>query len=70
MKVYDLVRIDIKSNNKDSTFTKYYSANWSKQIYMIESISKPRDTFSNPTYFINNTFQSRNKLQKINILNK
>ena len=70
LKVYDLVRIDIKSNNKDSTFTKYYSANWSKEIYMIESISKLRDTFSNPTYFINNTFQSRNKLQKINILNK
>ena len=70
LKVYDLVRIDIKSNNKDSTFTKYYNANWSKEIYMIESISKPSDTFSNPTYFINNTFQSRNKLQKINILNK
>ena len=50
--LYDLCRLDIKSNNKDTTFTKYYSANWSKEIFMIESISKPLLVYLKYLFFV------------------
>lgn len=65
----DVVRIELKRNAPNSVFTKYYTQNWSNELYVVERVKRATKV-SEPFYMVNGVYHGRNKLQKVPILNR
>ena len=68
----DFVRLLIKNRVKE-TFTKFYTANWSKELFQINQINNSYSRFEQPTYIIKDPIvthpnQRRNELQRVDVI--
>lgn len=65
----DLVRMQIKLNVPNSTFAKFYTTNWSEEIYQVEGIKRGNKT-TEESYLVNGSYHYRNTLQRVPYANR